>query len=124
MKLLIVAGALIASAIASAQPTIASSRNLYTTLHPLLVDTLNQSKVEGVMTGDIANAFNKKLGLQGPVYVKSELVERLPQADCGRIKVVFTKRGVNTPIGVTDANLRTEMKYCKGGSPPSAKDDK
>jgi hypothetical protein len=107
-----------------AQPSVAGSGKLYTALHPLLVDTLKQSKVEGVMTGDIANAFNNKLGLQGPVYVKSELVERLAQTDCGRIKVVFTKRGVSTPIGVTDANLRTEMKYCKDGSPPGAKDEK
>jgi hypothetical protein len=124
MKTIVVIVVLLACTTSLGQPTAPSPGKLYTTLHPLLVDTLNQSNVEGVMTGDIANAFNKKLGLQGPVYVKSELVERLPQTDCGRIKVVFTKRGVSTPIGVTDANLRTEMKYCKDGSPPSAKDDK
>jgi hypothetical protein len=124
MRTIVLLTVLLASQSVLAQKTAPRSDKLYTTLHPLLVDTLNQSKVEGVMTGDIANAFNKKLGLQGPVYVKSELVERLPQADCGRIKVVFTKRGVSTPIGVTDANLRTEMKYCKDGSPPSAKEEK
>jgi hypothetical protein len=106
----------------SAQRLSQSQQNKhYVTLHPLLVDTLVYTKLEGVMTGDIANAFNQKLNLQGPVYFKSELTKRLADKDCGHIKVVFTKRGVVTPKGVTDANLRTEMDYCKDGSPPSVK---
>lgn len=124
MRTLLAACACILSTTGMVTQAQSMTTKLYTTLHPLLVDTLTHAKVEGVMTGDIANAFNAKLGMQGPVYVKSELVERLPQSDCGRIKVVFTKRGVATPIGVTDANLRTEMKYCKDGSPPGTKGDK
>jgi hypothetical protein len=119
MKILLLC-LLIALSVGTASPLRAQrTGKVYTELHPLLIDTLKFSRVEGVMTGDIANAFNSKLNLQGAVYVKSELIKKLPQPDCGQISVVFTKRGVTTPKGVTDANLRTQMNYCKDGSPPS-----
>jgi hypothetical protein len=130
MKSLVTLLMMCATPMAWAQSQLSNHPKLYTTLHPLLVDTITHGQVDGVMSGDIANSFNNQLTkttnklVQGTLNVKSVVVERLPQKDCAWISVVFTKPGVSTPIGVTDANLRTKMKYCKDGSPPGVAEAK
>jgi hypothetical protein len=93
------------------------------TLHELLVKTIQSDlPVDAVMTGEIAQSMNKQFKMTGAVNVRSEIVKRHRNPDCAKLRVVFTKRGVLTPKGVTDANLRTEMNYCLDGSPPGDKD--
>jgi hypothetical protein len=97
----------------------AQATRFYDTLHNVLLDTFAKTKVEGFMNNEISEKFNKQFKMTGPVIVRSELVRFLANPDCAHFKVVFTKKGVMTPKGKTDANLRTEMDYCKDGSPPS-----
>jgi hypothetical protein len=112
-------GAYLFATASIAQP----SPTYFGTLHELLVKTIESDRaIDAVMTGDIAKSMNKQFKTTGGVNVRSEIIKRYRNPDCARLRVVFTKRGVLTPKGITDANLRTEMNYCVDGSPPGGKD--
>jgi hypothetical protein len=104
---------------ANGQPT----PTYFGTLHELLATTIkSETAIDAVMTGEIAQAMNQQFRMTGGVNVRSEVVKRYRNKNCARLRVVITKRGVITPKGFTDANLRTEMNYCIDGSPPGAND--
>ena len=93
---------------------------VYASSHDMLVKTIQNGHIEGVMIGDMAEHLTREFRSTGPLLVQAKIVKSLPQEGCKRIEVIYTKKGVTTPKGLTDAILKMKLNYCLDGSPPDA----
>lgn len=90
----------------------------YSSPHDVLVATIQQGSASGIMTGEIAEHLTRTFRSQGTLFVQATVVKSLPQADCKRIAMIYTKKDVNTQKGLTEAILTLHLNYCLDGSPP------
>ena len=97
-------------------PTMADT--IFDTPHDWFVATLEQGDTSGELRGAVAEHFTRELKSQGTLRVKAKTIASLARPGCQRIQAAFTKEGVETPQGVTEAILTTEINYCLDGKPP------
>ena len=91
---------------------------IFDTPHDWFVATLEQGETSGELRGMVAEHFTRELKSQGILRVNAKTIASLDRPGCQRIQAVFTKEGVETPQGVTEAILTTEINYCLDGKPP------
>lgn len=92
----------------------------YTSPHQLMSDAIKNGQANGTLTGEVNDKFTKQFNSRGPLLVNATRLSTLPRAGCARLEVVFTKKQVQTPKGLTDAILKTQINYCLDGAPPVA----
>lgn len=98
------------------------AQTVYQTPHDLFVDALNHGQAEGELRGEVAVQFTRQFHSMGPLLVRATVIKRYPQAGCARLDTVLTQKDVDTPQGKTDAVLKTQLNYCKDGTPPVSLD--
>lgn len=91
---------------------------VYTRQHDVLVAAIRSGSTSGVMDGEVAEHFTRQFRSTGPLLVVAKVVKSFSRVDCKRLEMVFTKKDVETPLGRTDAILKTQLNYCLDGSPP------
>lgn len=94
------------------------SEPVYASTHDMLVKTIQNGHIEGIMIGDIAEHLTREFRSTGTLLVEAKVVKSLPQEDCKRIEVTYTKKDVTTPKGLTGVILKMKLNYCLDGSPP------
>ena len=90
----------------------------YDNPHPILAQAITRGSAEGILVGEIDEHFTRQFNSTGTLHVSAKKIEDLPRQDCKRLEVVFTKKNVETPKGVTDAILTSQLNYCLDGGPP------
>jgi hypothetical protein len=92
----------------------------YTSPHQLMSDAIRNGQATGTLTGEVNDKFTKQFNSRGPLLVNATRLSTLPREGCARLEVIFTKKQVQTPKGLTDAILKTQINYCLDGAPPVA----
>jgi hypothetical protein len=83
-----------------------------------MIQAIKQGTASGILTGQVDEHFTRQFRSTGPLIVKARVIGELERKDCKRLEIVYTKKGVETPKGLTDAVLTTQMSYCLDGGPP------
>lgn len=91
---------------------------VYSKPHDLLVEAIQEGRASGVLEGKVAEHFTRQFHSTGPLLVTAKVIQSFPRGDCKRLEMVFTKKDVQTPKGLTDAILKTQLNYCLDGRPP------
>lgn len=92
----------------------------FTKAHDAMVQAIKTGTASGRLVGQVDEQFTRQFRSTGPLMVDVTVLQDLPRKDCKRLRVVYTKKDVDTPKGKTDAILNTQMNYCLDGSPPIA----
>ncbi|MFA6595962.1 MAG: hypothetical protein WCT00_06575 [Bacilli bacterium] len=96
------------------------AETVYTRQHDVLADAIRNGSASGVMQGAVDEHFTRQFRSTGPLLVTATVIKSFKREDCKRVRMVFTKKDVDTPKGRTDAILKTELNYCLDGRPPIA----
>ncbi|MFN7570491.1 MAG: hypothetical protein ACK5TK_03385 [Betaproteobacteria bacterium] len=115
MRMLSVVSVLLALAFAGES----GAQAIYANPHDLLAEAIKTGRAGGVMTGAVAELFSNQFGRAGALLATAEVVADLPQQDCKRLQVTFTKRDAAGPRGRGDVTMKTAINYCLDGGPPS-----
>ncbi|HGO6126544.1 hypothetical protein QZM82_31850 [Burkholderia cepacia] len=91
---------------------------VYDDTRVLIADTIRHGHAQGIVAGPIAEQFRQQFQATGALKVATSVEQDLPQADCKRVKFVWTQLGAATPNGRDDAVLTMHMNICADGSPP------
>ena len=91
---------------------------VFSDANSFLVQAIRTGQVSGLLTGPIDEHFSRQFHSSGALRVKARVVRDLVRSDCKHLEVVYTKEGVLTPKGMTQAILSTELDYCLNGEPP------
>lgn len=91
---------------------------IYSNPHDLLVKAIQLGRASGVLEGKVAEHFTRQFHSTGPLLASATVIQSFPRADCKRLEMVFTKKDVDTPKGLTDAIMKTRLNYCLDGKPP------
>lgn len=91
---------------------------VYTRQHDVLVAAIRNGSTSGLMQGEVAEHFTRQFRSTGPLLVTAKVIQSFARAECKRVEMVFTKKNVETPKGLTDAILKTQVNYCLDGTPP------
>jgi hypothetical protein len=86
--------------------------------HEVMVKTIKEGKVSGMMVGEVAEQFTRQFRSEGALWVESSVIKSFKRVDCKRLQVNFKKMDVKTPQGLTNALLKTQINYCLDGKPP------
>lgn len=92
----------------------------FTKVHDAMVQAIKTGSASGRLVGQVDEMFTRQFRSTGILMLEVTVLQSLPRKDCKRLKVVYTKKDVDTPKGKTDAILNTQMNYCLDGSPPIA----
>ncbi|HHV7523715.1 TPA: hypothetical protein ACUNF5_005240 [Burkholderia orbicola] len=95
-----------------------AAQEVYTRQGDLLVAAIKAGSASGEMRGPVAELFTRQFRSQGPLLVSAKVIRALRRDGCKRLEMTFTKKDVETPKGVSDAVLKTELNYCADGAPP------
>lgn len=110
--------ALTLSAIVIAWPCLAQEK-VYSRQRDVLVDAIRNGHSAGVMHGEVAEHFTRELRSTSALRVEARVLQALERETCKRLEMVYTKDGVPTPQGPTQARLTTQLNYCLDGGPPA-----
>lgn len=99
-----------------------AAQAVYSSPHDLLVEAIKTGRADGVVTGAVAELFSKQFGSAGTLLAAARVVGDLPQPDCKRLRLTFTKREAQGAKGRGDVNMNTTLNYCLDGGPPSTEE--
>ncbi len=91
---------------------------VYLKPHDLFVEAINQGKAQGELQGEVAEHFTRQFRSTGMLLANTKVTKRYKQEGCAQLETVFTKQDIDTPKGKTQAVLKTQLNYCKDGTPP------
>ena len=94
--------------------------DVYQNPHDVLIDAIRNGHAEGILTGTIAQKFERQFHGNGPLLAEAKKLMTYKQNGCARVEIDYTKQGVPTPNGVTEVKLKAEMNYCLDGRAPQS----
>lgn len=94
------------------------AQQIYSSPHEVLITTIKKGSTSGIMVGKMAEHLTRTFRSQGTLFFKSTVVKSFQQEGCKRIEIIYTKKEVKTPKGLTDAILKMQINYCLDGSAP------
>ena len=96
----------------------AIERQGVTELRPLLTQALATGKAHGLLIGPGAEALARRFDADTPIELDVRRIKRLPQAGCGRLRVVTRQRGVLEDGKRRNQELFYDISYCADGRFP------
>lgn len=95
-----------------------AAQAVYTRQHDVLVDAIRNGHAEGTLQGPADDLFTRQFKSTAPLQVTAEVIRSYPREGCKRLRMVYTKPGVQGRDGPTALTLDTQLNYCLDGRPP------
>ena len=96
-----------------------AAQTVYTRQHDVLVEAIRNGHAEGTLQGPADDLFTQQFKSTAPLQVTVDVLHSFPREGCKRLRMAYTKPGVQGTAGPTALTLDTQLNYCLDGRPPA-----